>query len=695
MFGIFTCALALILWGVAGCGSSGTSDERPVPSAALAPPPRPAPNRQRILEALGASVHFELDCTDCHVAAPRETETGAVPSTRCNRCHEAEAQAHAGSVHGRALSTGNTAAARCPDCHGDHDIVSVNDPQSRVYTRNVPATCGRCHRNPDLARRLGIRKPEAGGQYLESTHGRALVGMGLVSAPSCVDCHGHSHEILPAGDPRSTVNRGRVARTCGQCHEGTQEEYRLSVHGRAVARGDPRAPICIDCHSAHQIVGPTREFKLESDVLCGRCHQDRLRRYWATYHGQAHDLGDARVAACFDCHGKHNIQPVTDAASTLSVTHKLETCRKCHPGAPPQFTGYLAHADHQDRQHYPTLYWAYLGMTGLLLGTFGFFGIHTILWLVRSLLNRARDPVEFRETKRRMREQGGARLYLRFRPVDRFTHLLIIVSFLLLVATGMPLKFHREAWANAVFHVLGGPQVAAALHRLGAIVTFGYFVLHLASLIPLVWRNRGRFRDQRGRFRLRLCLRFAFGPDSPLPNLDDLRDLAAHLRWFFGRGPQPTFDRFTYWEKFDYMAVFWGVAIIGWSGLVMWSAQWVTHWLPGWVINLAHVIHSDEALLAAGFIFVFHFFHNHFRPEKFPMDTVIFSGRVTEAEMLHERGRQVARLEIEGRLPTLELKDEWDAWRRFFQVFGTLAVFCGFALAAVIFWAMARQMLGG
>ena len=140
---------------------------------------------------------------------------------------------------------------------------------------------------------------------------------------------------------------------------------------------------------------------------------------------------------------------------------------------------------------------------------------------------------------------------------------------------------------------------------------------------------------------------------------------------------------------------FWGVAVIGWSGLVMWSAQWVTHWLPGWVINLAHVIHSDEALLAAGFIFVFHFFHNHFRPEKFPMDTVIFSGRVTEAEMLHERGRQVARLEIEGRLGTLELRDEWDVWRRFFQVFGAAAVFCGFALAAAIFWAMARQLLGG
>jgi cytochrome b subunit of formate dehydrogenase len=689
--GAITCLLAL--FGLWGCASSESSTDRPGPSPSALPAPKPAPDRQRIVAAMGGSVHAELDCTDCHIAAP--PDTGAAPETRCHQCHEAEAQAHAGSVHGRALKNGNAAAARCPDCHGDHDIVSVNDPKSPVYSRNVPATCGRCHQNPDLARRLGIRKPEAAGQYLESIHGRALVGLGLVRAPSCVDCHGHSHEILPAADARSTVSRGRLARTCGQCHEGTQEEYGRSVHGRAAARGNPRAPICADCHTAHQIAGPTKQFKLASDVLCGKCHQDRLERYWTTYHGKAHDLGDSRVAACFDCHGKHDILPVADPASKLSAGRRLETCRKCHPGAPPRFAGYLAHADQEDREHYPALYWAYFGMTGLLLGTFGFFGVHTILWLVRSLIARSRDRALFAETKRRMRTQGGARLYLRFRPVDRFCHLLIIVSFLLLVATGMPLKFHREAWAVAFFQVLGGPQVAAALHRLGAVLTFGYFALHLVSLAPVIRNSRDRFRDPTGRFSLRRFFAFLLGPDSPLPNLDDLKDLSAHLRWFFGRGPQPTFDRFTYWEKFDYMAVFWGVSIIGWSGLVMWSAQWVTRWLPGWVINLALVIHSDEALLAAGFIFVFHFFHNHFRPEKFPMDTVMFSGRVTEAEMLHERGRQVARLEIEGRLQSLEHQDDWNEWRRFFQVFGTVAVFFGFALAAVIFWAMARQMFGG
>jgi hypothetical protein len=117
----------------------------------------------------------------------------------------------------------------------------------------------------------------------------------------------------------------------------------------------------------------------------------------------------------------------------------------------------------------------------------------------------------------------------------------------------------------------------------------------------------------------------------------------AHNKWFFGKGPKPSFDRWTYWEKFDYFAVFWGVFIIGFR--VDHVVPGILHpFLPGWTINMAHIIHSDEALLAAGFIFSIHFFNTHFRIEKFPMDTVIFSGRISKTEMLHERRRWYDRL---------------------------------------------------
>ena len=108
-----------------------------------------------------------------------------------------------------------------------------------------------------------------------------------------------------------------------------------------------------------------------------------------------------------------------------------------------------------------------------------------------------------------------------------------------------------------------------------------------------------------------------------------------------GKGPRPRFDRYTYWEKFDYWAVFWGMFIIGGSGLLLWFPFFFSSFLPGWIFNIATVIHGEEALLAVGFIFTIHFFNGHLRPEKFPMDPVIFTGRITEHEMLEERGGRV------------------------------------------------------
>ena len=142
------------------------------------------------------------------------------------------------------------------------------------------------------------------------------------------------------------------------------------------------------------------------------------------------------------------------------------------------------------------------------------------------------------------------------------------------------------------------------------------------------WQHRGHLRDPDtgqahawpavGRPLLRSRLH---GPD-----LAGLERLRGPQKWFFGKGPRPQFDRWTYWEKFDYFAVFWGVFAIGLSGLIMWFPEFFSRFMPGWMINVALIVHSDEALLAAGFIFTVHFFNTHFRLEKFPMDTVIFSG---------------------------------------------------------------------
>jgi cytochrome b subunit of formate dehydrogenase len=143
------------------------------------------------------------------------------------------------------------------------------------------------------------------------------------------------------------------------------------------------------------------------------------------------------------------------------------------------------------------------------------------------------------------------------------------------------------------------------------------------------------------------------------------------------------------------MAVFWGVAVIGLSGLVMWFPEAVTHVFPGWVINVALIVHSDEALLAAGFIFAFHFFNVHFRPEKFPIDSVIFSGRISKTEMLHERKRWYDRLVAAGRLDSIRNTDEWTQWRRVIHPLGFIAFGLGLVLLVLIVYAMSSRLIGG
>src|SRR3974390_2424623 len=333
------------------------------------------------------SVHARLACVDCHTGVKDLVHDPLGPPD-CTHCHEKEAEAYASSIHGVSHLLGASGAANCWDCHGSHDILPGKNPASPVFKLNLPATCAKCHSNPGLTKEYEINHPEAAAQYMESIHGRALLKMGLIVAPSCEDCHG-VHDIKRAVDRDSPISHASVARTCGKGHLGVEETYDQRSHGQLRAKGDPRGPVCTDCHTAHGIVNPEgNSFKAISDERCGKCHQDSLVHYWETYHGKAMALGKPNVApmvaACYDCHGYHDVQPPTDSRSHLSQTNLLATCQQCHPGATVKFTEYKPHANPMDGKNYPLLHAVFLGMTGLLIGTFVFFGLHTVVWLVRA-----------------------------------------------------------------------------------------------------------------------------------------------------------------------------------------------------------------------------------------------------------------------------------------------------------------------
>ena len=640
------------------------------------------------------SVHAKLNCTDCHNAVKDMMHPAGLPPAQCASCHTNESAQYAASIHGMSRASGASAAAGCTDCHGAHDISSVTNLNSPVFKMNLAVTCAKCHSNPGLTAEYRMKYPQVAGQYAESIHGRALMQMGLVVAPSCNDCHG-THNIGRSVDRSSPINHANVAATCGKCHLGIEQTYNASVHGKLLAAGGKNGPVCVDCHSVHEIAAPEAgNFKAASDEKCGSCHQDRLAHYRDTYHGKAMLLGKPNiapeVAACYDCHGYHDIQPPSNPASHISPANIVATCQKCHPGATANFAKYITHADPLDAAHYPQLHYTFVAMTWLLIGVFVFFGAHTILWLFRSGYLWAHDSKTFREAK--VKTQQGEDWFTRFPPFERFLHFLVVTSFLLLVLTGMPLKFYYTHWAKVIFGMLGGTEAARTLHHFGALITFLYFGLHLARLLVKSWQGRVRFQGGDWRSKWKSLKWVLFGPDSMIPTWQDAKDFIAHQKWFFGRGPKPQFDRWTYWEKFDYFAVFWGVFIIGMSGLIMWFPRFFCHFMPGWMINLALIVHSDEALLAAGFIFTVHFFNTHFRLEKFPMDTVIFSGRISKTELLHERRRWYERLLATGKLNDFRSKDEWERWKGIARSFGYLFFGAGLVLLLLIIYAMASRL---
>ncbi len=338
---------------------------------------------------LAESRHAKVACSQCH--------TGVNPSSRrpcesltepvdCSVCHAEVVGQYRESVHGRLFADGDPNAPTCLECHGTHRVYGKRDPQSRTFPTRVPDLCARCHREGERAAvRYRGKEHEIVEHYTQSIHGKGLLKSGLVVTAMCTDCH-TAHGELPGDDPRSTVHRDNIPDTCGRCHHGIQEQFVQSIHSEEVSASDRPLPICSDCHTAHTIRRTDLDgFKLEIMDQCGRCHETIARTYFDTYHGKVSQLGFTKTAKCYDCHGAHDVLPVSDPRSRLSRTNVVATCQKCHPGATRRFAGYLTHATHHDPDTYPFLFWTFWGMTSLLVGTFVVGGLHTLLWIPRAI----------------------------------------------------------------------------------------------------------------------------------------------------------------------------------------------------------------------------------------------------------------------------------------------------------------------
>jgi cytochrome b subunit of formate dehydrogenase len=617
------------------------------------------------------SAHRNISCAQCHTGAtPSHTERPCatiIAKVDCSICHADVVNTYNTSQHGMLAERGDTLAPVCADCHGTHGTKLHTNPESPTYPTHVPALCSKCHQAGSKVAERVKEETNIIRHYTMSIHGKGLLESGLVVTAMCTDCHTAHHE-LPPENAESSVNKNNIAKTCSKCHSGIYEKFTQSIHFPANTDTDKPLPVCNDCHSSHTIERTDlADFRLRIRNQCGECHPAVTESYFQTFHGKASNLGNTAAANCSDCHGAHKILPPSNLQSTLSRENIVKTCGKCHKGSHRNFAGYLTHATHHDRTKYPILYYTFWFMSILLISTFAIFGTHTILWLPRSFL-------AMKEHKKMKMESRGKEVR-RFKALHRRLHILVIISFIGLALTGMTLKFSYLGWAQWLANMLGGAESAGFIHRVCAVITFFYFGRHIIDLLVNKWREHKSWRE------------FFFGDNTMLPNKRDMQQVWQTLKWFIGIGQRPAYGRWTYWEKFDYFAVFWGVAVIGTTGLILWFPEIFTRLLPGWIINVATIVHSDEALLAVGFIFTIHFFNTHFRPDKFPMDTVIFTGRVPLEEFKEDRPLEYQELVESGELEKHLVEPLPDYVVRSLKIFGAIALIIGISLILLIIYA--------
>lgn len=556
------------------------------------------------------SIHATMfTCVDCHKDVKSLVHETPPQKIRCVQCHADAMEAYSLSTHAKASKSGKTPAANCEDCHGGvHEILAADDAKSPVNHANIPETCGRCHGQKFLMESNGV-SAQPFISYQESVHGRATEH-GSTKAAVCTDCHG-SHKILAANEDQSSIAKFNVPATCGKCHTAVEQTFNQSIHGQAIARGNGQSPVCTDCHGIHSIKAhkdpnsPVSEQNLSKDT-CARCHEgvrlarefglpgNRVSSYMDSYHGLAAEGGSVVAANCSSCHGVHNILPSSDPHSTINKANLDATCGKCHKGATRKFTLTRVHLEDGVHPHdigSIVTRWVRLIYVVLILGVIGAMFLHNvILWRSKAV------------ARRRMQNP----MMVRMTTNQRWQHLILLTSFIILVITGFALKF-PDSWFAEVLGM--GERLRSIVHRVAGVVLMGAGVYHVFYLAALR-EGRRLIRDI-----------------APRPK--DLRDALQAMLYHLGLSKnKPKFGRFTYGEKAEYWALVWGTALMGLTGVMMWAKVWVGNLLARWWVDVATAVHFYEAILASLAIVVWHFYQVLGDPDVYPMNWAWWDGKM-------------------------------------------------------------------
>jgi cytochrome b subunit of formate dehydrogenase len=494
----------------------------------------------------------------------------------------------------------------CRTCHPDQHFAAAQVKRSA----HKDQSCRDCHQGYQFNPHEAIEEPSS--DDIDAMKARGMKNP--VAMAACMDCHDAPTDV-PGQFPHGKKNDGKKAGLpyCLDCH-GDPHEIALMKSMPPAARRIAMNKRCVNCHGDPKRMAP---FKKSADIVAAYEH---------TMHAIQLDLGSPDAPGCADCHPAH-----LPGEASVTVAPLAGKCSKCHEGAGPDFRTLASHKPMTAADR-PVTFWTLKFFAWLTFLTILALSLHVLLDIL-NVIRRARngthkhrespiadmDPKLLAQVSDNRVESNGT--VLRFDVNQRIAHGLMALSFTTLALTGWPLSSHGVGASHFLVALFGGLRSTGILHRVAAGGLILACLYHLTYLAIAFARGRLHF--------------------TMLPTRKDLGDVFANLAWLLGlRQAKPAFARFSYFEKFDYWAVFWGCVIMIGSGLVRWFPSEVMRFAPTWLYEIASVAHTDEALLAGLAIFVWHFYNVHLRPAVFPMSWVFLTGRMSYEEHAEEHGAE-------------------------------------------------------
>ncbi len=649
--------------------------------------------------AFHSSPHKKLPCNSCHTGFDPNNipHKETIAPVSCQTCHSGDITKH--TFHKTVIASGSDKSALCKDCHGRHDVVSVQ--QSTLRSSNVKESCGKCH-------------TEQAAHFLASAHGKAR-SEGRTDAPLCIDCHSQNVPMVKSKTDTAMVKLAQE-KMCIACHSKQENHtgptamfvlaYEQSVHGQALKNGNGKAANCVDCHGSHDMrkgSDPASSVhKANIPSTCAQCHSTEVKHYTESIHGASFAKGNSSAPVCTDCHGEHKILAPKNPDSPVSSLHVSEqVCSPCHSsvklsekfGLPTgrstsffdSYHGLAVKAGSKEAANCASCHGFHdilpssdprskVSKTNLSVTCgschpganenfaagavhvttkadsedelIGFVSnVYVVLIVVTIGVMGLHNVFDFyRKSKRRLRhrrhgvvdEEIGRGLYVRMTLSERLQHGSFAGSFILLVITGFMLRYPDAWWVEGIRSIVPGMfELRSWLHRISGVVMLIAGLYHLYYI----------FFTQRGKELIR----------DLLPAVSDLTDALNVAKYNLGlRKEKPLLDRFSYVEKAEYWALIWGTIVMAVTGFILWFDNTFLGLIGKQYWDVARVIHYYEAWLATLAIIVWHFYFVIFNPDVYPMNLAWLKGTLSEEEMADEHPLELKRIKEEEEMRRLE-----------------------------------------